>query len=298
MKLATAPIRPLVSLGVGLALGATALLGAPGAAAAAPPEGAYWHSRSLITLTHPWRFGSKSDPYSLVQRRISETWHAPDGKTWYGYRELGALPKSAADRKAWQRDGSPSKWSESIDGKTVKLSATPAKGSMGPVRDQNDFFLAGQHLTYDEVQRLPADPATLKDWLRRAGQASRVPSSALDGWLAGTLPELLHSLPVTKEVRAAAYQALLTMPDVRADGVAKDTLGRSGAVVLIERKSEGKKNKGSSRTRLIVDTGTMMLLSQERRALNDGKQVPGKDANETLVEVGWTDTPPAVPALP
>ncbi|MGW2146520.1 hypothetical protein ACWCOT_19600 [Nonomuraea bangladeshensis] len=298
MKLATAPIRPLVSLGVGLAMGATALLGAPGAAAAAPPEGAYWHSRSLTTLTHPWRFGSKSDSYALVQRRVSETWQAPDGKTWYGYRELGALPKSAADRKAWQRDGSPSKWSESIDGKTVKLSATPAKGSMNPVRDQDYFFLGGQHLTYDEVQRLPADPAALKGWLRRAGQVSRVPDYALDGWVAGTLPYLLHSLPVTKEVRAAVYQALLAMPGVRADGVAKDPLGRSGAVVLIERKGEGKKSKGTSRTRLIVDTGTMLLLSREQKALNDGKQVPGKEYTETLVKVGWTNDPPAVPALP
>ncbi|MGW5156740.1 hypothetical protein ACWEPN_14805 [Nonomuraea wenchangensis] len=296
MKLATAPIGPLVSLGVGLAMGATALLGAPGAAAAAPPEGAYWHTRSLVTLTHPWRFGSKSDPYALVQRRVSETWQAPDGRTWFGYRELGALPKSAADRKAWQRDGSPSKWSESIDGKTVKLSATPAKGSMNLVPNQNVFFLAGQNLTYDEVQRLPADPGVLKDWLRRAGQVGRVPSASLDGWVVGTLPELLHALPVTKEVRTAAYQALLTMPGVRADGVAKDTLGRSGAAVLVDRTFKG--SKSSATTRLIVDTGRMVLLSRDQKALNDGKQVPGKDSSETLVEVGWTNTPPAVPALP
>ncbi|MFG1616851.1 hypothetical protein ACGFI3_29175 [Nonomuraea wenchangensis] len=298
MKLATAPIRPLVSLGVGLAMGATALLGAPGAAAAAPPEGAYWHSRSLMTLTHPWRFGSRSDPYALVQRRVSESWQAPDGRTWFGFRELGALPKSAADKKAWQRDGSPSKWSESIDGKTVKLSATPAKGSMNPVRGQNQFFLGGQNLTYDEVQRLPADPGTLKDWLRRAGQVGRVPSDALDGWVAGTLPELLHALPVTKEVRAAAYQALLTTPGVRADGVAKDTLGRSGAVVLIERGKGMKDSKDLSTTRLIVDTGRMLLLARSQKALYNGKQVPGKDSTETLVEVGWTNTAPAVPALP
>ncbi|MFF0773580.1 hypothetical protein ACFYUK_32135 [Nonomuraea wenchangensis] len=296
MKLATAPIRPLVSLGVGLAMGATALLGAPGAAAAAPPEGAYWHTRSLMTLTHPWRFGSRSDPYALVQRRVSESWQAPDGRAWFGFRELGTLPKSAADRKAWQRDGSPSKWSESIDGKTVKLSATPAKGSIGPVRDQNQFFLAGQNLTYEEVQRLPADPGVLKDWLRRAGQVGRVPSASLDGWVVGTLPELLHALPAPKEVRAAAYQALLTMPGVRADGVAKDTLGRSGAAVLVDRTFKG--SKSSAMTRLIVDTGRMVLLSRDQKALNDGKQVPGKDSSETLVEVGWTNTPPAVPALP
>ncbi|MGN9846409.1 hypothetical protein ACTMTI_50700 [Nonomuraea sp. H19] len=297
MKFAIAPIRPLISLGIGLVVGATALLGAPAAAAAAPPEGAYWHSRALMTTTHPWRFGSKPDPYSLVQRRILERWTAPDGRTWVGFRELGTLPKTAADKKAWQRDGSPAKWSESIDGKTVKLSTEPSKGSLSPVRNENSFHLAMQRLTYDEVQRLPADPNNLKDWLKRAGQVSRVPVGSLDGWVTNTLPEILHDIPAPKEVRAAAYQALLTMPDVRADGNAKDTLGRSGAAILIDRTGK-EKNKGSAKIRLIVDTGKMVLLSRDQTVTFNGKTLGGKTYNETLVEVGWTNSQPAVPALP
>jgi hypothetical protein len=297
MKFAIAPIRPLISLGIGLSVGATALLGAP-AAATAPPEGAYWHSRALMTTTHPWRFGSKSDPYSLVQRRISEHWNAPDGRTWVGFRELGTLPKSAAGKKAWQRDGSPSTWSTSIDGKTVKLSTEPAEGSVTPVRDENSFRLAGQRLTYDEVQRLPADPGDLKDWLKRAGQVSRMPNGSLDGSVTNSLPEILHSIPAPKEVRAAAYQALLTMPGVRADGTAKDTLGRAGAAVLIDRTSKEDKSKGSARIRLIVDTDTMMLLSRDQTVTFNGKTLGGKTYNETLVEVGWTNSQPTVPALP
>ncbi|MEO3799406.1 hypothetical protein ABGA98_05175 [Nonomuraea sp. B1E8] len=298
MKFATAPIRRLSSLGIGLAVGATALIGAPSAAAAAPPEGAYWHSRALMTTTHAWRFGSKPDPYSLVQRRISEDWQAPDGRAWFGFRELGTVPKSAADKEAWRRDGSPSTWSRSIDGKVVKLSAKPSNGSVNPVRKKNSFGLAQQRLTYDEVQRLPADPNVLKDWLRRAGKVSRVPDGSLDGWVAGSLPEILYSIPAPKQVRAAAYQALLTMPGVRADGNAKDTLGRSGAAVVIDRTSKGKSGTSSSRIRLIVDTGTMVLLSRDQMVTHDGKTLGGKTHNTTLVKVGWTNSQPAVPALP
>ncbi|MGP3934572.1 hypothetical protein [Nonomuraea sp. KM88] len=298
MKFATAPIRRLSSLGIGLAVGATALMGAPAAAAAAPPEGAYWHSRALMTTTHAWRFGSRSDPYSLVQRRVTEYWNAPDGRMWIGFRELGTLPRSAADKKAWRRDGSPSRWSESIDGKTVKLSTEPAKGSVTPVRNENSFRLAGQRLTYDEVQRLPADPDILKDWLKRAGKVSRVPDGAIDGWVTSSLPEILHSIPAPKEVRSAAYQALLTMPGVRAGGNAKDTLGRSGAAVVIDRTSKGKSGTSSAEIRLIVDTGTMVLLSRDQTVTHNGKTIAGKTHNETLVKVGWTNSQPAVPALP
>lgn len=297
MKVGTAPARSLIALGVGLAVGATVLCG-PAAAAAAPPEGAYWHTRSLTTSTHPWRFGTKPDPYSLVEQQIMETWSAPDGRNWFGHRELGTLPKSAADKKAWQRDGSPSKWSESIDGKTVKLSTQPSKGRLVPVRDQNWFLLAGQRLTYDEVQRLPADPNRLKDWLTKAGQVSRVPASSIGGWLTETLPQILHSLPAPKEVRAAAYQALLTVPGVRADGNAKDNLGRSGAAVLIDRTGEKEKNTDSVKKRLIVDTGRMVLLSQDQTVTVSGKALVSKNYNETLIEVGWTNSQPAVPALP
>ncbi len=293
MKLATAPIRPLISLGVGLSVAATALLGAPAAATAAPPEGAYWHSRTLMTIGHPWRFGAKSNPYSLVERRISEQWQAPDGRLWVGYRELGTLPASAADKKAWRRDGSPSKWSESVNGKTVKLSTEPAKGNVTPVRNENSFRLAGQRLTYDEVQRLPADPNNLKDWLRKAGQVHRVLNGSLDDWVTNTLPTILQSIPAPKEVRAAAYQALLTMPGVRAGRNAKDALGRSGTAVLIDTGQEG-----SAKIRLIVDTGRMVLLSRDQTVRFDGKVLESKTYNETLVEVGWTNAEPAVPALP
>ncbi|MEU8041553.1 hypothetical protein [Streptosporangium sp. NPDC049078] len=296
MTFATARGRRLINLGVALTMGAT-VLGAPSAVAAAPPEGAYWHTRGLSMSTHPWRFGTKADPYSLAQGEISESWGAPDGREWFGYRKLGTLPKSTADKKAWQRDGSPSRWSESIDGKTVKLSAEPAKGSMFPVRkERNQFSFAGQWLTYDEVQRLPADVNRLKDWITRAGVVGRETDTV--GWLRVTLVELLHALPAPKEVRAAAYQALLTLPGMRADGNAKDDLGRPGAAVVIVGSYGTGKKAYSYTERLIVDTGRMVLLSQDQTGTGDGNVDAGLSYRKTMIEVGWTDSPPAVPALP
>ncbi|NUP80260.1 MAG: hypothetical protein HOV96_22225 [Nonomuraea sp.] len=288
--------RRLTGFGAGLAMAAT-VLSAP-AVAAAPPEGAYWHTRALTTSAHPWRFGAKSDPYSLVQREIMESWSAPDGRQWSGFRELGARPATPADEKAWRRDGSPSKWSESIDGKTVKLSTAPSNGQLLPARGENQFSFAGQRLTYDEVQRLPADPVRLKDWIRRCGQVSRVPDDALDAWISGTLPQLLYTVPAPKEVRAAAYQALLTMPGVRAAGTAKDDLGRSGAAVLADRTGKPQRNGDSVTISMIVDTGRMVLLARSQTVKAGGKALGGKSYDETLTEVGWTDAQPTVPALP
>ncbi|MEV0382824.1 hypothetical protein [Nonomuraea sp. NPDC050643] len=298
MKFATAPIRPLTAIGVGLAVGATTLLGVPAPAAADQPQGAYWHTRVVYTKPHPWRFGSRSHPYALLEQQVMERWTRPDGKSWVGFRDLGTLPKSAADRKAWQRDGSPAKWSESIDGKTVKLSAEPSKGSVAPVPNVSSFRLAGQSLTYDEVQRLPADPKVLKDWLTRAARVGRVPESSIGRWVTGTLPQILHDLPAPKAARAAAYQALLTTPGVRSEGVVKDPLGRSGTALLLEEPMNQKKSVASVKTRLIIDTGAMVLLSQHRTLSTDGRPTAGKDSHETMIEVGWTDSPPVVPALP
>jgi hypothetical protein len=275
----------------GLALGAGIMTAST--ADAVSPGGAYWHTRVIYASEHPWRFGTKADPYRLTERQIMEQWATRDGRFWNGGRELGARPSSAADEQAWQRDGSPGKWSESIDGKTVRMSTEPANGHVRPNRTTTQFFLAGQRLTYEEVQRLPADAERLKDWLRQAGRVFRVPENGLDSWVMSALPMLLHELPAPKEVRTAAYRLLLTMPDVRADGQATDALGRTGSAVVHTR-SGGKK---TTTQRFIVDTERMMLLSSG--SATDGPDAqPASREESTMIEAGWTDTPPAVPALP
>ncbi|MFI6630481.1 hypothetical protein ACIBI7_16565 [Nonomuraea fuscirosea] len=295
MTSTTTPARRLIILGVALAAGA-AVLGTPAAVAATPPAGAYWHTRTLMTEPHPGRFGTRAHPYSLVERFVGVRWNAPDGRAWYGGQTLGTLPKTAADRKAWRRDGSPSTWSESLDGRTVKLSSKPGRGSVSPaLKGHDQFEFAGQRLTYDEVQRLPADPAQLKAWLMKAGQVGR--EMDLAAWVEETLPLLLHDIPAPKQVRAAAYQALLSLPGARVDGEAKDELGRSGAALVIDRPGGKAKGAPPTRVRMIVDTGRMLLLAVDQLGTSGGRASAEWSYRKTLVEVGWTDAPPAAPAL-
>ncbi|MFG1700647.1 hypothetical protein [Nonomuraea sp. NPDC049309] len=277
--------RVVTAAGAGLAL-----LAAP--AAAAPPEGTYWRTRIIMEWTHSLRFGTKAHPYRLSERLAAERWATRDGRFWSGSRNLGARPAGPADEKAWRRDGSPTTWNRSIDGRTVKLSAGPAPGHVVPERNKKRFVLAGQLLTYDEVQRLPADPRRLKAWLNQAARVRKIPEKDLDSWVRNDVRRLMFDLPVPKEVRAGAYRLLRTLPGMRAAGQAEDALGRTGAAVVWTW-AEG----GSSGTeRFIVDTARMVLLSHEN-IRKDGAR-PADRTTTTLVEAGWTDTPPAAPALP
>ncbi|MET7330656.1 hypothetical protein [Nonomuraea sp. NPDC005650] len=309
MKRATAPVRPLIAVGAGLAaMGAAALLGLPSlakapevrltAAASAPPEGAYWHTRMLFKKTSPRRLGSGANRYWVVEQQLIERWTTPDGRSWVGSRELGAYPESAADRAAWRRDGSPAKWSRTADGQTVALSTQPAKGHVSPARGDNTFLLAGQRLTYEEVQRLPADPNALKSWLAQAARVSRAQENAVDRDVTWALPDLLYRLPAPKEVRAAAYQALLTMPGVRARGKTVDGAGRTGMALSIEFQTGDRKEPTKATTDLVIDTGTMLLLSEGQTSVINGKESRGEAGNQTVLQAGWTDAAPAVPALP
>ncbi|MBT2231310.1 hypothetical protein [Nonomuraea sp. NEAU-A123] len=302
MKLVTTPTRPMLAVRIGLAaVSAIALLGlptAPGlldppdlrltAAVTTPAEGAYWHTRTLSKNTYPWQLGSGSNRYWVETQVIRELWISTAGKYWFGERTLGTHPRSAADQKAWHRDGSPAKWSRTADGrKAGSMSTKTEKGSVELLKGTNEFFLAGQKLTYEEVQQLPADPSGLKAWLAKAARVSRTPENAVDGHVTASLPLLLYSLPAPKEVRAAAYQALLTMPGVRSLGKVKDHAGRTGAGLSI-----------NTTTELIVDTDKMVLLARIVGTKPNGKPSPNKALTETLLQVGWTDAAPSVPALP
>lgn len=85
---------------------------------------------------------------------------------------------------------------------------------------------------------------------------------------------------------------------MRAEGSAKDDLGRSGTAVVIVRLSGTGKKAYSFTMRLIVDTGRMVSLSQDDRGKLGGKVAAGLSYRKTMIEVGWTNSHPAVPALP
>ncbi|MFF5204581.1 hypothetical protein [Streptosporangium sp. NPDC000396] len=301
-------IRSWITIGIGLAAaGAIALpslphtpdlrLASAARSVAAPAEGAYWHTKTLMKSIFPRYLGHGKNLYWVEQQKLLETWISPDGKTWAGFRELGARPKSTADEEAWRRDGSPSSWKETADGSTLPrhFSIEPGKGSVGPVKYGVGFHLAGRSPSYEQIQALPADPAKLKALMERAAQDAKVPDDVRDGYVAEVMISLLHTVPAPKEVRAAAYRTLPTMSGVRALGKVKDSQGRTGEGFSIDLQEKGK----FAVTKLvIVDTATMQLLAEDMKTTIDGKVFPNKTSTSTLLQVGWTNDEPSVPALP
>ncbi|MFF3672237.1 hypothetical protein [Microtetraspora malaysiensis] len=309
MKFVTTPARSLIALGLGLAtVGAMALpasadtlnlrLTAATRSATAPAQGAYWHTKMLRTATFPWQFGKGTNRYWLEQQRVIEMWTSPDGKVWMGQRNLGVHPKSAADEEAWRRDGSPATWKRAVNGSTVSLSSEPDKGGVFPVKAPATFSLAGQRLSYEQLQKLPADAAGLKTWLEKAARAAKVNADAVDGYVTQALTTLLRDLPAPKEVRASAYKALPTMPGVRSLGASKDSPGRTGEGLSVDHgRTRQKAGTIASTTELIVDTDAMLLLAESLTSTINGKPFLDKTWTETVLQVGWTDDKPSVPAL-
>ncbi|WP_143120893.1 hypothetical protein [Streptosporangium canum] len=312
------PIRRLTAIGIGLAaVGAIALsspqpmpalrLAAAAQAVTAPAEGAYWHTRTLWKGSAQ-QLGSGENRYWMEKQEVSESWTAPDGRTWSGYRALGMRPKSPADEQAWRRDDSPTSWTRTAEGKAVSLSAKPDKGRVQVVKDMKGvpvvgFHAGGRLLSYEQVQALPTDPAGLKAWIDKATRDpnSEVRDADREGVVRNALIFTLSGAPV-KEVRAAAYGALPTMPGVRSLGKVKDSQGRTGQGFSIDsEKGFGKSRQKHAITateRLVVDTGTMTPLSFEVKTMMDGEPFPAKTSTRVTLQIGWTDDKPAVPALP
>ncbi|MET8339867.1 hypothetical protein ABZV14_26610 [Streptosporangium canum] len=275
-------------------------------ASAAAPKGAYWRVETTFTTTHPRPVGSG---YYLTERSVSTEWLSLKGKSWSGFRKLGAKPATAKDEAAWRADGSPTTWDYRTEGMKVRLSVKPDKGFVGPAKGQPDGFRLGQkYLTYQQLQSLPADTEALRKylladinaWIDWAAEEAKTtsPNSKKEDWLvnldryvAERAGELLYANPAPDKVRTAAYQVLKTTKGVSDLGRAKDPLGRSGRQLALPiPSSEGSVLK----QQLLVDTEAMTLLAKYTDTKAGGKAMLGKSGVQTF-RAGWTNDKPAVP---
>ncbi|MCG5212794.1 CU044_5270 family protein [Streptosporangium sp. KLBMP 9127] len=261
--------------------GRSILLAAASTAAGTSSSGAYWRVRKLHRQTHPERLGTGENRYWLVESRVTEQWVARDGRIWSGSRALGARPRGAADEAAWRRDGSPAEWSS----RGEVLSVSAAKGEVRRITGKVPFSMAGRETTFEEIQRLPADPAALTDVVAETVRQERADSP--EGVLADALSGLLWSKPTPPDVRAAAYRALADLPGVRYLGTSADQRGRPGAAFSFDL-------QGSIRRTLIIDPASSQVLSATITGTPGGVD----DRVEVVLEAGWTDDRPAVPDLP
>jgi len=111
-----------------------------------------------------------------------ETWTDHDGKYWAAQPACGTIPAGVV---------------------------ASGPGLAGFVYDR-----AGDLLTYKVTEHLPTSPAALSAWFARYTP----PATATDEWLAGSLIALEWNVPAPPQVRATAFLALATLPNITSLG--------------------------------------------------------------------------------
>jgi hypothetical protein len=286
----------------------TVLLAAATRAESAPTSGTYWHVRRMSWTTLPRELGQGDDRYTVEQLTVTEEWTKRSGPSWWGRRQW-VRPKSPEDEAAWRRDGAPSKWcmgeTDTEPSEPICLHTAPGTASVMRV-GQDTFVVADEtELTFEQLQRLPADADALHAWVVDAVKDDLDPAASadiIDCNVADVLGNLLVDVPVPPGVRAAAYRALAEMPNVTSIGPTQDRRGRAGVGILVDAGDSAAVlfpgghtfEPGELIRTLIIDPDTSHVLADQTDR-GEGSEL----VNETLLlEVGWTDEEPQLPALP
>ena len=305
----------------GLARGLTAtgarqyLLALAGTAGQAKVTGRYWcsvvrqGSREIIgagnkELTTPWLNGvahpSAARPagyqYSVIERSQGEDCLEPPHGSWPGGtvggydQSLGIQFPTAADRAAWQRDGSP-----------TRVGAWYA--------DQSDSFSpgprvwTGQKTGWGNYASLSANPATLKAQLSAQLPGPDDPGvKMLEHSTGESYPEIRNDLlfsaavqvlrdPVRPAVQAAAYRVLATVPGVQVKPGVRDVTGQVGTAVWLSHPRDQMVDYQ------FIDPANGYLLGDDVIAVTTVSGLPAGSVltyNEEVSSV-WTNTPPHKP---
>jgi hypothetical protein len=273
------------------------------AAAARAPEpalgpGKYWYVRERGTSIggNEDQFGT---PKSFHYRTPydNETWWAPDGVL--RTRQSFGRPRflSPADRDVWVANGRPE-----LPGPSVHIDEE------GPgISDRSDGWLP---MTYEQIIKLPTDPAQLSDVLSERlyagqpvascpvplgpdGRCPHRPVTDLDRY--GAIVFLLTHYPLPAQLRSALYQALTRLDGIELIGEVTDLAGRRGVGVTIGPTEE----KLPRRTVLIFDPATGRLLGTRSvlAAEVPGTRLPPGTVMEesTFVEMSVVDSPTTRP---
>ncbi|WP_187414888.1 CU044_5270 family protein [Nonomuraea sp. PA05] len=278
------------------------LAAAEKAGAQAEGSGDWWHS---VTVSRNL-YAAKSGGYLVVDRARDEGWTpaATGGDQWARGRRLGAEPATEADRRVWEQAGSPSEIEVVVPGKggRAKLALSTSEGkastSHTPLVDGDKVFWLGKNVTMKDLRTLPSDPGELKKWLMAsyAGHGTESSSEEMSGdaWLFRVSVGLIMDMPVTPEVRGAAFRMLAELDDVKVTAGVTDAEGRQGTAVSMEERYD---KGGVSENRLVFDEATGRALAHEYVVVEPGGLQAGFEpgavwSSTALIEAGWTDDRP------
>jgi hypothetical protein len=270
-------------------------------------SGRYWVTKT--ERGNPYRVGSPGEEYTICGRQSVERWLAQNGTdpSYEVEQWLGAAPASGADKAAWVRDGSPTSWTlktppgavispKEQPKRRIEAKAGPVKVSRLPDGAEQLSVGFGHLLSLAELRALPTDPAQLKALLigydtadGGTGQPDDLATYQSE-MLFFAARDLLITLPVSPQVRAAAYRMLADLPGITALGTVTDQQGRPGSAVAHVVRSAP---RGSYEDRLIIDLQTGRALAEESRVVEPSAGSsfePGALLDYTLMqEAGFTD---------
>ncbi|PZG16963.1 CU044_5270 family protein [Nonomuraea aridisoli] len=263
-------------------------------------SGGYWHTVSVQRNL----FVAKEGGYLVVDEGRSEGWtpRATGGDQWARSRRLGARPATEADRRAWERAGSPSEIEIAVPGKrgttALPVSGGPATTSHTPLVDGDKVFWLGRNVTMKELRALPHDPGALRTWLMDAyeghGTESAEEEMPGDVWLFKVAVGLIMDMPVTPEVRGAAFRMLAGLDGVRVTQDVTDAEGRRGTAVSVEERT---RVAGVLENRLVFDERTGRALANEYVVVRPAETLPQVEpgalwSSTALIGASWTDDRP------
>ncbi|GGP91447.1 CU044_5270 family protein [Streptosporangium pseudovulgare] len=271
-----------------------------------PADGSYWRVRTVTDLP----VVDPTGRYLLRHRVSDETWLArrPGGRSVQVRQDLGTRPATPEDEAAWRAAGSPRTWRYPTGtrdmgyvspGERLRSSpGTPVATPLTGVPEGKGGTLLTRTLTWDEFQKIPDDAGRLRAYLEERITTELVhgnggaPDLRMERVLQKSCVDLIVRLPVTPEVRAAAYEILAALPDMRSAGEVTDPLGRTGQAV-------GYRSEDGRRDLLfVIEPGSGRPLAGEERF--DGRLADGRTVRVGAVtayeESGWTDEKPPVPS--
>ncbi|MFI7615316.1 CU044_5270 family protein [Nonomuraea terrae] len=268
-------------------------------------SGDHWHT---VTVGRS-RYVAEQGGYQVMAEDRHEGWtpSATGGEQVSVSRSLGARPATEADRTSWEQAGSPSEIRVKVPGKggegkygliPLSTSSGKARTDRSPLVDGDKVFWLGRNVTMKELRHLPGEPGKLKKWLMASyeghGTESTSEKMSRDAWLFQVSVGLIMDMPVTPEVRGAAFRMLADLDDVTVAQHVTDAEGRRGTAVSVEERYE---RGGVSENRLIFDEATGKALAHEYVVVEPGGMQEGFEpgtvwSSTVLLEAGWTDDRP------
>ncbi|MGV9599197.1 CU044_5270 family protein [Streptosporangium sandarakinum] len=291
----------------------TVLLAAAHRAAGQPDEtGAWWHTVSVSRTL----FRAEGADYTVVDRQRTESWTpsatGPEQRQYSSTQSLGARPATPEGEAAWREAGAPAEIPVVVPGKKgAKLSLPTGPGEVqkgqGALPDGDKVFWLGRNVSVRDLRALPSEPDALKAWLLRSYKGHGTESSApmsRDAWLFAVTAGLITDMPVTPEVRGAAFRMLAGLASIEVARDVTDAEGRAGTAVTIDEQEASAMGKAAAgddgvlRTRLIFDEETGRALATENVVVRPGGPQAGMEPgtvwnSDVLLESGWTDDRPA-----